>query len=177
MIITVGGVPWCITCGTKSKVRTNADLLRYYTWLVSGVTFSLTPVCIGQLCDSRDYGRYYLELCCSGIWDSNRHTHCGAILGTKAPRDGWAWSFFSSLSYVVSVCCFIAARVLAVGWSLSVVTRHYCNGRLWWPWQSNYPEWLSVPHGALWRSSGKGNFMERRWFAIISIASSWATMH
>jgi MFS family permease len=89
---------------------------------VSGGNVSLTPVCLGQLCDSRDYGRYLSgAMLVAGFGTVTGIPIGGAILGNQSSKGWLGLILFSSLSYVVSVCCFITARVLAVGWSLRVV--------------------------------------------------------
>lgn len=83
----------------------------------SGSNISLTPVCVGQLCGTEVFGRWYAGLytvvsfgCLTGI------PIAGQLLATDGGR-------YTSLIGFVGACygggllCFIWARVLKVGWS------------------------------------------------------------
>ena len=88
----------------------------------SGSNISLIPICIGQLCDTQEYGRYYASAytiasfgCLTGIpiagnlikvmgeGEGNRHVYRGVIL-------------FTGLSYIASFTCFFWVRVRVKGW-------------------------------------------------------------
>jgi MFS family permease len=124
MIITVGGCAVAVLALWLPNGKSEPMLISFTIILgfVSGGNVSLTPVCIGQLCDSRDYGRYLSgAMLVAGFGTLTGIPIGGAILGNQSSKGWLGLILFSSLSYVVSVCCFIAARVLAVGWSLRVV--------------------------------------------------------
>ncbi|KAF0316076.1 MFS monocarboxylate [Colletotrichum asianum] len=89
----------------------------------SGGNVSLIPACIGQLCDSRDYGRFLSTAMLSASFGTLLGIPLGGLLlGIKNQESAWtALILFSGLSYVVSLACYIAARVLAVGWKLNAV--------------------------------------------------------
>ncbi|RFU35277.1 hypothetical protein B7463_g1073, partial [Scytalidium lignicola] len=86
----------------------------------SGSNISLTPVCVGQLCDTQDYGRYYATCytivslgCLTGI----------PIAGQILVADGgkyWGLILWTGLCYVGSVIAFGVVRVLKGGWGLTV---------------------------------------------------------
>jgi MFS family permease len=86
----------------------------------SGSNISLTPVCVGQLCDTKDYGRYYATCytivsigCLTGI----------PIAGEILQRDGGGYAgfiVFTGACYVGGLVAFGAARVLGVGWRIGV---------------------------------------------------------
>jgi MFS family permease len=86
----------------------------------SGGNVSLIPVCIGQLCDSRNYGRFLSSanmVASFGLLTSIPIG--GALLHVGDKEAGWrALILFSALSYTVSTGCYIGARVLAVGWKV-----------------------------------------------------------
>lgn len=81
----------------------------------SGGNISLIPVCIGQLCDTSQYGRYYATSyslvsfsTLSGI------PIAGAILQANN-GSYWGVALFTGACYVVSVVAFVAARGKRVG--------------------------------------------------------------
>ncbi|KAL8694614.1 MAG: hypothetical protein Q9218_000796 [Villophora microphyllina] len=87
----------------------------------SGSNISLTPVCVGQLCEPEVFGRWYgtcytlVSLgCLTGIPIG------GQILSVNK-GDYWGLIVFTGLCYAAGLICFITARVLKVGWSLKVL--------------------------------------------------------
>ena len=87
----------------------------------SGSGISLTPVCIGQLCDVEEYGRYYSTCytivsfgCLTGL----------PIVGELLRRcDGEFWGLitFTSAAYLAGMVGFIIVRVRVVGWKWSAI--------------------------------------------------------
>ena len=87
----------------------------------SGSNISLTPVCVGQLCQTEEYGRYYATAytivslsCLTGV------PIAGQLLTVDDGEYG-GLILFTSMCYLAGLICFTAARVLKVGWSLRVV--------------------------------------------------------
>lgn len=76
----------------------------------SGSNISLTPVCVGQLCETRDYGQYYATCytivsvgCLTGV----------PIAGEIIERDGgqyWGLIVFTGCCYVGAFGAFAIAR-------------------------------------------------------------------
>ncbi|KAH9985751.1 MFS general substrate transporter [Xylariaceae sp. FL0662B] len=89
----------------------------------SGSNLGLYPVCIGQLCDSRDYGRFYSAALMVGSFGTLTSVPIGgALLGVSSGEQGWlALILFAALSYVIAMSCFLGTRVLAVSWSVKGV--------------------------------------------------------
>ncbi|KAG5756173.1 hypothetical protein H9Q72_001070 [Fusarium xylarioides] len=89
----------------------------------SGSNLVLTPVCIGQLCDPRDYGRYIS----TGFMAASFGTLSslpigGAILQSANGNYGWvALITFAGISYAAAAVCFLTVRVIAVDWSIKSV--------------------------------------------------------
>ena len=87
----------------------------------SGSNISLTPVCVGQLCKTEEYGRWYATCytvvsfgCLTGI----------PIAGQILTVDGgeyWGLVVFVGACYAGALACFVAARVLMVGWRIGIV--------------------------------------------------------
>ena len=83
----------------------------------SGSNISLVPVCVGQLCDTEVFGRWYAGLytvvsfgCLTGL------PVAGSLL-TKGGGDYTGLIVFVGCCYVAGLACFVAARVGRVGWS------------------------------------------------------------
>lgn len=84
----------------------------------SGSNISLTPVCVGQLCGTEVFGRWYASLytvvsfgCLTGI------PIAGQLLATEGGKYTGLIGFVGAC-YGGGLICFIWARVLKVGWSL-----------------------------------------------------------
>ncbi|KAI1764562.1 MFS general substrate transporter [Hypoxylon sp. FL1150] len=90
----------------------------------SGSNLGLYPVCIGQLCDARDYGRFFSTAMMVGSFGTLTSLPiAGALLEVgSTPEQGWlALILFSALSYAIAASCFLGARVLAVSWRVKEV--------------------------------------------------------
>lgn len=82
----------------------------------SGSNISLTPVCVGRLCRTQSYGRYYATCytvvsfaCLIGI------PIAGTILKANG-GDYWGLILTTGIIYAGSLACFVAAKVTSVGW-------------------------------------------------------------
>ncbi|KAJ4422700.1 hypothetical protein N0V82_002597 [Gnomoniopsis sp. IMI 355080] len=85
----------------------------------SGSNLGLVPVCLGQLCDSREFARYMTTanfLASFGTLTSPPIG--GALLGLGGDKGWMALILFSGLSYGIAFVCYLSARVLAVGWNV-----------------------------------------------------------
>lgn len=89
----------------------------------SGSNLGLYPVCIGQLCDARDYGRFYSTALMTASFGTLTSVPIGgALLGFGTKEQGWtALIIFAALSYLIAMSFFIGARVLAVSWRVKEV--------------------------------------------------------
>jgi len=89
---------------------------------VSGSNVSLTPICLGQLCNTQDYGRYYASCytavafgvlvslpAAGGILDA-----CGGVEGGKEAF--WGVAVFTGGCYVIALGCFVWVRGRVQGW-------------------------------------------------------------
>lgn len=89
--------------------------------IASGSNVSLTPVCVGQLCATEEYGRYYATC----------YTLCSFATLTGVPIGGaliqncggryWGVVLFTGACYVVSLGCYAAVRVMRVGYSMRIL--------------------------------------------------------
>ncbi|OTA69331.1 MFS general substrate transporter [Hypoxylon sp. EC38] len=90
----------------------------------SGSNLGLYPVCIGQLCEAREYGRFFSTAMMTGSFGTLTSLPiAGALLGIGGGQEqGWlALILFAALSYAIAMSCFLGARVLAVSWRVKEV--------------------------------------------------------
>ena len=87
----------------------------------SGSNISLVPACVGQLCGTQEYGRYYAT--CYTIVSFGTLTGI-PIAGALVKADGgsyWGLVVWTGLNYVASLITYGAARVVMVGWAWNAV--------------------------------------------------------
>ncbi|KAI1302659.1 major facilitator superfamily domain-containing protein [Xylaria venustula] len=106
------------TAGTNpAQVISFAPLFGFW----SGAAISLTPVCIGQVCRTEDYGKrsgtaFFLASfgalggipIAGAILESNHGSYHGLII-------------FAGILYLAALIAFIVARTLSCGWRLAVL--------------------------------------------------------
>ncbi|EPE04483.1 riboflavin transporter mch5 [Ophiostoma piceae UAMH 11346] len=85
----------------------------------SGSNLGLIAVCLGQLCEPSQYGRYYsTAMMVASFGTLSSVPIGGAILGDGNSEKGWqGLILFGGVSYAIALVCYITARVMAVGWS------------------------------------------------------------
>ncbi|KAF2100320.1 monocarboxylate transporter [Rhizodiscina lignyota] len=81
----------------------------------SGSNISLTPVCVGQLCDTNEYGRYYATCYCFVSFATLTGIPIAGSILQACANSYWGVVVFTGASYVVAVAFIIAARALRVG--------------------------------------------------------------
>ncbi|KAL2108141.1 hypothetical protein VUR80DRAFT_4185 [Thermomyces stellatus] len=87
----------------------------------SGSNLGLFPVCIGQFCDAKDYGRYFTTATLIASFGTLSSVPIGGALLGLGGKTGWvAVILFSGLSYAAALIFYISARVTATGWKLWV---------------------------------------------------------
>lgn len=86
----------------------------------SGSNISLTPVCVGQLCDTSEYGRYYATCYTIVSFGTLTGIPIAGSLIQAAGGSYWGVVTWTSLCYIAALGCFIWARALRVGWKLGV---------------------------------------------------------
>lgn len=82
-----------------------------------GNNVSITPVCVGSLCRTQEYGRYYATCytvvslsCLIGL-------PIGGSIVQATGGDYWALIVFVGLTQVLALVCMIVAKGVKVGWS------------------------------------------------------------
>lgn len=83
----------------------------------TGSNISITPVCVGVLCKTNEYGRYYATCytivsfaCLIGI-------PIGGSIATACGGEYWGLIVFTGLTEVLSLASFAVAKGVSVGWS------------------------------------------------------------
>ncbi|KAM3413880.1 hypothetical protein BST61_g10554 [Cercospora zeina] len=86
----------------------------------SGSNISLTPVCVGMLCPTNEYGRYVATTytvvsigCLIGL------PIAGAILSATG-GSYWGVALFTGLGYICGLACFASVRVMKAGWKFNI---------------------------------------------------------
>lgn len=91
----------------------------------SGANITLTPICIGQLCSTQQYGRYYASaFTCCAFGCLTSIPIAGNILTatSEAGRKGyWGVILFAGVSYIGAFCCFLWVRIRIKGTSLRTI--------------------------------------------------------
>ena len=103
---------------TPNIIRSMAISFTLLFGFASGANISLTPVCVGQLCKTDEYGRYYAT--CYTLVSFGTLTGipiAGMLL--KACGGGYLGVvIFTSVCYIFGTIAFIAGRAAEVGWRL-----------------------------------------------------------
>ncbi|KAG0652578.1 Riboflavin transporter MCH5 [Hyphodiscus hymeniophilus] len=88
---------------------------------VSGSNLSLSPVCVGQMCKTEHYGRYFAT--CWMVVAFGTLTGLPIAGQILAACEGKYWGLitFAGLSYAAAGICLVVARVLAVGWKITTI--------------------------------------------------------
>ncbi|KAK3376586.1 major facilitator superfamily domain-containing protein [Lasiosphaeria ovina] len=104
-----------LTAGDSEGVLTAYAVLFGFA---SGSNLGLVPVCLGQLCDSRQYGRFLTAAMMVASFGTLSSVPIGgALLEVGSAETGWrALIIFSGIAYGIALACYTTARVVAVGW-------------------------------------------------------------
>lgn len=113
-----------LSASAERESSTNAIFGLTVTFCVlfgfaSGSNISLTPVCVGMLCRTQEYGKYYSTCYCI--------VACGTLTGIPIAGalieacDGqyWGVAVFTGACYAISIVAFAIVRVRRAGWKLN----------------------------------------------------------
>ena len=92
----------------------------------SGSGISLIPVCVGQLCRTEEYGRYYAT--CYTVVSFATLTGiplAGGIVGQTEGGRYWGLIVFTGLSYTVGTTVFVMAKGVKVGFGRRILTERF----------------------------------------------------
>jgi len=88
---------------------------------VSGSNLSLSPVCVGQMCKTEQYGRYFATCWMFVAFGTLTALPIGGQILTANGGEYTGLIIFAGLSYTAAAACLIAARVLKVGWNIKMI--------------------------------------------------------
>lgn len=87
----------------------------------SGANITLIPICVGQLCDTQEYGRFYAATytitsfgCLTGIPIAGNLI---TVTGETGRKGYWGVIVFTGISYILAFSCFLWVRIRIKGWS------------------------------------------------------------
>jgi MFS family permease len=89
--------------------------------VVSGSNLSLSPVCVGQLCRTENYGRYFASCWMLVAFGTLTGLPIGGSILAICNGEYWGLIVFAGLSYIAAMICLIIARVQAAGWGFFTV--------------------------------------------------------
>ncbi|OJJ46998.1 hypothetical protein ASPZODRAFT_65198 [Penicilliopsis zonata CBS 506.65] len=118
LIVTVA---LCLVCNACLWLLAGNNLPLLVVYCVvfgfaSGSNISLTPVCIGQLCKTEHYGRYYATgYTIVSLGTLTGMPIAGEIL-SRCNGEYWGLITFTTCCYAVGLACVIAVKILHVGW-------------------------------------------------------------
>lgn len=87
--------------------------------IASGSNISLTPVCVGMMCDTREYGRYYSTSYTVVSFGTLTGVPIAGAIISACDGAYWGAAVFTGVCYVCALVAFVAVRVLKVGWRLN----------------------------------------------------------
>ncbi|GAM91606.1 hypothetical protein ANO11243_096580 [Dothideomycetidae sp. 11243] len=87
----------------------------------SGTILSLTPVCVGQLCSTSVYGRYYATCYTVVSLATLTGIPIGGSIVQACNGEYWGLALFTGVCYVASFVAFGLVRILKVGWKLTAI--------------------------------------------------------
>lgn len=88
--------------------------------LGSGSNISLTPVCLGQLCKTSEYGRFYTSIYTVASFGSLLGIPIAGTILSGTNNNYRGLIIFGGVSYAVALVGFIAVRIQSVGWRIRV---------------------------------------------------------
>ena len=115
-------LPACLLDDSHSDARLGLVIgFALIFGFASGSNISLTPICVGQLCDTKEYGKYYAT--CYTLVSFGTLTGIPiagsliSITGGPPEQSYWGVILFTGLCYVASFLCYGWVRIARVGWS------------------------------------------------------------
>ncbi|EPS30357.1 hypothetical protein POX_b02634 [Penicillium oxalicum] len=82
----------------------------------SGSNISLTPVCVGQLCKTENYGRYYATAYTIVSFGTLTGIPIAGEIQARTNGAYWGLIAFTTVCYAMGLVCCTAVKVLEVGW-------------------------------------------------------------
>ncbi|KAJ5492671.1 hypothetical protein N7539_001417 [Penicillium diatomitis] len=82
----------------------------------SGSNISLTPVCVGQLCKTEHYGRYYATAYTIVSFGTLTGIPIAGEIQSRTNGAYWGLIAFTTTCYAMGLICCTAVKVIEVGW-------------------------------------------------------------
>ncbi|KAL9053821.1 MAG: hypothetical protein Q9162_004540 [Coniocarpon cinnabarinum] len=119
-------LPACLLDSSYANARLGlAIVFAVIFGFASGSNISLTPICVGQLCDTKEYGKYYATVYTLVSFGTLTGIPiAGSLISvTDGPVDQSYWGviLFTGLCYVASVFCYAWVRIARVGWGRNAI--------------------------------------------------------
>ncbi|KAK1977060.1 riboflavin transporter MCH5 [Colletotrichum cereale] len=87
----------------------------------SGNNVSVSPVCIGRLCKTEDYGRYLATAYTAASFACLLDTPVAGEIIVAQKGGYWGLILSTGLVYALSLVAFMAAKVIKVGWKIFAI--------------------------------------------------------
>ncbi|KAJ5693176.1 hypothetical protein N7462_002599 [Penicillium macrosclerotiorum] len=117
----IATVALCLLCNACLWLPAGSSmaLLVIYALLFgfsSGSNISLTPVCVGQLCKTEHYGRYYATAYTIVSFGTLTGIPIAGEILTRCDGQYWGIIAFTTACYAIGLACCTAVKVIHVGW-------------------------------------------------------------
>ncbi|KAL1958381.1 hypothetical protein VTO42DRAFT_4482 [Malbranchea cinnamomea] len=102
----------------------NVAMMIAYSFIfgfASGSNISLTPVCVGQICKTEHYGRYYATTYTVVSFGALTGTPIAGAILTRNGGEYWGLITFVVCCYFAGLISFTAARVHRCGWNPLII--------------------------------------------------------
>ncbi|KAJ5212247.1 uncharacterized protein N7498_003893 [Penicillium cinerascens] len=117
----IATVALCLLCNACLWLPAGSSLalLVVYALLFgfsSGSNISLTPVCVGQLCKTENYGRYYATAYTIVSFGTLTGIPIAGEILARCNGQYWGLIAFTTICYAAGLVCCTAVKVIQVGW-------------------------------------------------------------
>ncbi|KAJ5723941.1 hypothetical protein N7488_001976 [Penicillium malachiteum] len=118
LIVTVALCLLCNACLWLPAGNSLALLVIYALifGFASGSNISLTPVCVGQLCKTEHYGRYYATAYTIVSFGTLTGIPIAGEILARCNGEYWGLISFTIACYAAGLICCTAVKVIQVGW-------------------------------------------------------------
>ncbi|OJJ35492.1 hypothetical protein ASPWEDRAFT_155349 [Aspergillus wentii DTO 134E9] len=117
----IATVALCLICNACLWLPAGDNLPLLIVYCVvfgfaSGSNISLTPVCIGQLCKTENYGRYYATAYTIVSFGTLTGIPIAGEILSRCNGEYWGLIAFTTCCYAAGLACVTAAKLIHVGW-------------------------------------------------------------
>ncbi|KAJ5103353.1 hypothetical protein N7532_003882 [Penicillium argentinense] len=117
----IATVALCLLCNACLWLPAGDSLALLIVYAVlfgfaSGSNISLTPVCVGQLCKTENYGRYYATAYTIVSFGTLTGIPIAGEILSRCNGQYWGLIAFTTVCYAAGLACCTAVKVIQVGW-------------------------------------------------------------